>query len=127
MHADTLYHRMLTQERAIEAAKAAGDPVPTFPPIFSSSPPSSSIAPPSTPDIDPLSPAARASLAKRLEKLPPEERELEERSVAMEARAGAETGQQVGTIWAESARKRRERRSKGEATMGDVISGWFGW
>ena len=33
MHADTLYHRMLEQEAAIEAAKAEGRPVPAFPPL----------------------------------------------------------------------------------------------
>lgn len=36
MHADTLYHRMLAQEKAIESAKAAGQPIPTFPPILGS-------------------------------------------------------------------------------------------
>lgn len=36
MHADTLYHRMLDQEKAIEAAKAAGEPVPTFAPLITS-------------------------------------------------------------------------------------------
>ncbi len=34
MHADTLYHRMLAQEKAIETAKAAGQPIPTFPAIL---------------------------------------------------------------------------------------------
>ena len=34
MHADTLFHRLLDQERAIEAAKTAGEPAPTFPPIL---------------------------------------------------------------------------------------------
>lgn len=118
---------MLAQEKATEAAKAAGYPVPTFPPIFSSPLPPSTTDRQHKPDIDPLSSAARASLTKRLQNLPPEQRELEERSVSMEARASAETGQEVGTIWAERAQKRRERREKGEATMSDTFSGWFGW
>lgn len=32
----------------------------------------------------------------------------------MEARAGAETGQEMGTIWAERAQERREKRKKGK-------------
>ncbi|KAL2050698.1 hypothetical protein ABVK25_009085 [Lepraria finkii] len=35
MHADTLYHRMLAQEKATDEAKAAGQPAPTFAPILS--------------------------------------------------------------------------------------------
>lgn len=62
MHADALYQRMLEQERAIEAAKAAGEAVPIFSPLLSSSsaqPPSSrplqsSSLPPSEP-LDVLS------------------------------------------------------------------------
>jgi hypothetical protein len=34
MHADTLYHRMLDQEEAIEKAKAEGKLIPTFPPVI---------------------------------------------------------------------------------------------
>ncbi|MCJ1467160.1 hypothetical protein MMC07_005782 [Pseudocyphellaria aurata] len=51
MHADLLYHRMLARERAVEAAQAAGEPVPTFPPLLSSSsaPPPSRPAPSSSP------------------------------------------------------------------------------
>ena len=37
MHADTLYHRMLEQEAAVNKAKEAGEPIPTFPPILAPS------------------------------------------------------------------------------------------
>lgn len=33
MHADTLYHRMLDQERAVEIAKKSNLPIPEFPPL----------------------------------------------------------------------------------------------
>ncbi|KZF26213.1 hypothetical protein L228DRAFT_257689 [Xylona heveae TC161] len=34
MHADTLYHRMLDQQRQMDEAKAAGKPIPKFPPLM---------------------------------------------------------------------------------------------
>lgn len=150
MHADTLYQRMLAQERAAEAAKAADEAVPTFPPLLSSSPaqpPSSSASPseflplPSEPtpmakperpitedDIDPLTPSARAALMERIKKLPTaEERELEERAVTMEARAGMRTSLEVRRVHDTQVRERQERREKGNATVLDAINGWFGF
>lgn len=129
MHADTLYHRMLAQERATAAAEAAGDPTPSFPPILSPSPPSPFQNPQPQPadKSDPLSPSARMALTKRLKDLPSAEREVEERAVSMEAKAGERVGRELGNLWEERGKKRKERREKGEATVGDTISGWFGW
>lgn len=42
MHADTLYHRMLDHEAAVEQAKAEGRPVPVFEPVMPGSTPSPS-------------------------------------------------------------------------------------
>lgn len=121
MHADTLYHRMLAQERAIRDAESAGLPPPHFPPILSSS--SSSV---STATADPLSLAARKSLEERLKDMPREEAEVEERAVAMEAKQDEDVGREIGGLWEGRARERRERREKGEGTFGDWVSGLFG-
>lgn len=123
MHADTLYHRMLSQERAIQDAESAGLPPPQFPPILSSSSPSASV---STATSDPLSSAARKSLEERLKDMPREEAEVEERAVAMEAKQDETVGREIGGLWEGRARERRERRERGETTVGDWVSGLFG-
>lgn len=68
MHADTLYHRMIAQEKGIEAAKAAGQPEPTFAPILDldapptpdtlSQPPAATTAPTKTSTPSPTTTAA---------------------------------------------------------------------
>lgn len=140
MHADTLYHRMLTQEAAVEEAKAAGLPEPQFAPMLSSvsrsttgtisaaPPPVSAASKDDLPLLMPetqklLTPASQAALRERLKTMTPTERELEERGVMMEARAASETGKQVTDIIGQ----RKKRREEGKATAGDTISGWFGW
>lgn len=121
MHADTLYHRMLSQERAIQDAESAGLPPPQFPPILSS--PS---APASTAVSDLLSSAARKSLEERLKDMPREEAEVEERAAVMEAKQDENVGREIGGLWEGRARERRERRDRGETTVGDWVSGLFG-
>lgn len=73
-----------------------------------------------------LTPGARTAFQGRLEKLSPQERELEERAMAMEASQSEAVGRTVKSIMGESERKRRERREKGEAGFGDVVSSFFG-
>ena len=70
-----------------------------------------------------LRPESQGKLLKRLKELQPSEREVEERSVQMEARASQEIGERVRQV--EEGRKRR--REEGNASIGDTISGWFGW
>lgn len=160
MHADTLYQRMLMQEQATQAAKAAGEAVPTFPPLLSSPsaqppssrPPPSSLPSPSEPfspfsdptpiaepkppttapisedERDPLSPDARAALMERIKKLPTaEQREVEERAAVMEARAGMQTSIELARLHDTQIKERKERREKGQASLGDTINGWFGF
>lgn len=90
MHADTLFHRMLSQEKAIELAKTEGQPIPTFPPILA---PTSEGKPqsfrtatlsvvnhPTSPVAEPYTPAEvnRAAVAAAKEKaLPPLDPEVE--------------------------------------------------
>lgn len=125
MHADTLYHRMLSQERAIQDAESAGLPPPQFPPILSSST-SSSSASASTAASDLLSSAARKSLEERLRDMPRDEAEVEERAAVMEAKQDENVGREIGGLWEGRARERKERRERGETTVGDWVSGLFG-
>lgn len=143
MHADTLYHRMLAQERATEEAKAAGKPIPEFPPIVASLPPASpspssqasassdkvASSPPQQPDPTPaqLKPKVQAQLAQRLKGLSPAERELEEKAIAMEIAAGQILGRQIDQLYEEQGKEKKERKARGEETVGDKVSGWFGW
>ncbi|KAF6226975.1 hypothetical protein HO133_008416 [Letharia lupina] len=145
MHADTLYHRMLAQEAAAAEAKAAGLPEPQFAPILASvSRSTTPAAGPTTPapspapaaaakkdDLPPLMPETQAlltaetqaALRQRLKGMTPTERELEEKGLVMDAKAARETGRQVSDIIG----LRKSRREEGKATVGDTISGWFGW
>ena len=95
MHADTLYHRLLDQEKAIEAAKTAGEAIPTFPPIltpagnkrprgFRDATIDAATAPSTPPQREPQTPAeaniaavAAAKRAKEDKDLPPLNPEIE--------------------------------------------------
>lgn len=147
MHADTLYHRMLDQEKAIEAAKAAGEPAPSFPPILSPSrapapspTPSSSSSPSAVPENEATSQAekdakiklkltkeARDELKKRTKDQPQIVKELEERAMYSEAESDIGVQRRISELTKARDQARKERRERGEATVGDTVSGWFGW
>ncbi len=131
MHADTLYHRMLDQEKEIEAAKAEGRPVPTFPPLLSNRPKfsagSASIAA-ATPEklrASDLSQSVQVGLKKRLEGLSGEERELEERAINAEIAAGLEVKKNLDLIYAKQEEERKKRKEEGKETMADRLTTIF--
>lgn len=154
MHADTLYHRMLDQEKAQKEAEEAGLPIPQFPPIIPK--PRSAVPSPATPSFLPspigpeaaaitrkspdavgvvkegkqrdyLTPEARAELKKRMKDQPEAVRELEEKAMRAEAESDASVAKRVLALQGSAKEQRQRRRDKGEATVGDSISGWFGW
>jgi hypothetical protein len=132
MHADTLYHRMLDQEKAIEAAKAEGSPVPTYPPLLSSKPKLSTATLTKPLDENKLQPSdlpvsVQAGLKKRLDGLNSEERELEERAIKAEIQAGEQVAERLGTIYEKQAEERRIRKEQGKETIGDKLSSVFGF
>lgn len=150
MHADTLYHRMLAQEKAIEEAKVAGQPIPQFDSILSSkdnntdaplnqgptagtTPIAEATAPPSS-DVEELptissvtqsllNSESQMKLREKMRKMTPIERDLEERSVQMEARNAGEIAERMREV----EQGRKKRREEGKGTFGDSIAGLFGW
>lgn len=134
MHADKLYTRMLEQEKAVEAAKKAGQPLPTFPSILS---PQSILATSSTPKATPIpqKPEARRSdgaialennLKAKLDKIEDlEEREVEKRAIEGDMRVNEELAKHVGTIRDRQAAERQRRKEEGKLSMGDVLYGLF--
>jgi hypothetical protein len=137
MHADTLYHRMLDQEKAIEEAKEAGRPIPTFEPLLSKSKPSiasqlpgeeaapKAVGPGQIKPSD-LPVATQKSLKKRLGGLNGEEREVEELAIAAEIKAGEQLAGQLGTIYQKQDDERKQRKEQGRETIGDKLSSLFG-
>lgn len=136
MHADTLYHRMLEQEEAIEKAKAEGRSIPSFPPLITSKPKSSTPAASPATDkslddnrlkIEELSPSVQASLKKKLEGLSEPERRIEEMAIKAEIQAGEQVAEQLGSIYDRQAEERRKRKEEGKERIGDRISSIFGF
>lgn len=134
MHADTLYHRMLDQEAAIEKAKAEGLPIPTFSPILSKPKKLDSTtdkipfdAPKPENSLKPsdLSEKVQLGLKKRLEDLPERERQLEERAIEAELQAGEQVARNLGSIYERQAEERRRRKEEGKETIGDKFASIF--
>lgn len=135
MHADSLYHRMLDQEKAIEEAKAEGRPIPTFPPILSSS--KSKVARASTDTVpktaleesqvqaSDLTPKVQEALKKRLEGLSDDQRILEERAIKAEIRAGEQVAGHLTTIFEKQEAERRKRKEEGKETIADKMTSIF--
>ena len=139
MHADSLYHRMLERERAVEEAKAAGREIPQFPPILSTGTPTESSSttqslPSNLPNeqipldatLDQLTPKVKAQLRDRLKGLTPEERDIEMKAILAELTAGETVSQKVDYLHEEAAKARRLRKEQGRETMGDRIMSIFG-
>lgn len=132
MHADTLYHRMLDQEKAIEAAKAEGKPIPIFAPLLSSRPKSTSPAAPHNLEDNKIKPSdlpesVQKGLKKRLEGLNGEEREVEEKAIKAEIQAGEQIAKSLSTIFEKQAEERRLRKEQGKETIADKLTSVFGF
>ena len=128
MHADTLYHRMLAQEAAITAANEAGEPIPEFPPLLSSSKKGKTAVPLAEPgQIRPeqLSDKVQAGFKKRLEKLSGEELELEKRAIRAEMKAGEEVLGTLGSLYEKQDAERAKRKEQGQETISDRIISIF--
>ena len=123
MHADRLYQRLMEQEAAIEEAKKEGAPVPKFAPLI----PKPVVRITDESQEISLSPHLQQKLKEQLEKVPEEERHAEEEAIKAELRAKADVAAKVQGIWAEQAKEKEQRRKEGRLTIGDRVSGLFGW
>lgn len=152
MHADTLYHRMLEQEKATEAAKEASQSIPTFPPLLStqnvmaaaravpksSTQPAQQSAQETTqqPAIakseSATEKAAKAPLAKdpeykkRLENLKGRERDLEEQAIQGEIQAARQLAGNLEGLYNKQEEERKKRKEEGKQTIGDFVKNVFG-
>ncbi|POS87212.1 hypothetical protein EPUL_002257 [Erysiphe pulchra] len=136
MHADSLYHRMLEEEKLSEAAKANGKPNPKFPPLLSHTPslplnPETEVI---RQDVDNatrlpsnLKESVRKQLKTRLEELTPSEREVEERVIKAEIRAGESLGGNLAEIYKKQKEERKLRKEQGKETIGDKVISVFGF
>ncbi|KAH8899358.1 hypothetical protein GQ53DRAFT_308304 [Thozetella sp. PMI_491] len=125
MHADKLYHRMLEQEVAMEAAKKEGLPAPQFAPMFDKPKPAVDGVPDAADPVN-MSADAQKQWKARLEKVEEEDRPAEEEAMKAELRAKAEMARRVQGIWDEQARARDARKAEGQETTMDKVSAWFG-
>ncbi|KAM4058520.1 hypothetical protein HRG_006516 [Hirsutella rhossiliensis] len=116
MHADSLFQRMLKHEAAVEQAKKDGTPIPVFEVVLPGA--KASAATPS------------GELAKRwkedLEKLPEDERAVEEAALRADFEAKAEVATNVKKIWKSQKEERDARKAEGQATFFDSIAALFG-
>jgi len=146
MHADTLYHRMLEQERAVEEAKKEGRVEPKFTPLLAGSvaAPAPKHAPSAatpaaaaaaaaqqaaTEEADPISklaPAIQSQIKEKLEGLSGLERELQEKALMAEVAAGQEVKASLKDIYKDADEERRRRREEGRETIVDRFSTIFG-
>ncbi|ESZ97440.1 hypothetical protein SBOR_2129 [Sclerotinia borealis F-4128] len=129
MHADTLYHRMIDQEKQIEEAKAEGRPVPIFSPLISKSKvertQGDSTQENNTLKASDLSPKVQASFRKRLEGLNDDERQVEERAIQAEIEAGTQIAKQLGNIYQKQDEERKQRKDQGKETASDKFFSIF--
>ena len=126
MHADALYHRMLDQEKEIEAAKAEGRPVPVFPSLLSTTQSSSAKSPVplvksnlANVEVSDINPKLQAQLKERLKGLEGAERELEERAIKAELDQGLEVAKEWGDIMRKQDDERATRKEQGKQTLHD--------
>lgn len=120
MRADSIYNRMLAQEKAIEEAKAEGRPVPQFPDIMGQIPVPQNKTKPTE-----LTPSAAAGMKKRLEGLDEVERQVEERAIQAEILAAEQVARDLGEVYKEQDLERKERKEQGRETIRDKAYGFL--
>ncbi|KAI0837566.1 hypothetical protein F5Y06DRAFT_270767 [Hypoxylon sp. FL0890] len=123
LHADTLYHRMLSQEAEIAAAKKEGRPIPKFPPLIPRVAAEQQKQQPQ--QEDELTQEQRATLKERLKKVAEEDQAAEEEAYRAELRVKAEVASRVEDLWKKQEQDRQERKERGEETLWDKLSGNF--
>ncbi|KAM0288091.1 hypothetical protein ACHAQH_000159 [Verticillium albo-atrum] len=114
MHADTLYVRIIEQEKSIKAAEEQGLPAPEFRNIFPK--PENAIEP----GVE-----VRKSWDEKLDKLPAAERATEEAALRADFQAKAVVAKDVQKLWDEQAAARKARESEGQTSIVEKVAGLF--
>ncbi|KAI1761239.1 hypothetical protein GGR53DRAFT_506317 [Hypoxylon sp. FL1150] len=126
LHADTLYHRMLSQEAEVAAAKEEGRPIPKFPPLMNMLQTEQLRKQQQQQQGEDLTKEQQEMLRERLKKVPEEDRPAEEEAVRAEWRAKAEVASRLDELWKKQERDRQARKERGEETLWDKVSGTLG-
>ncbi|KAL3418539.1 autophagy protein [Phlyctema vagabunda] len=125
MHADTLYHRMLDQEKDIEKAKAEGRPIPSFPPLLSSAKQIKEQT--ALTDSSKLPAKTQADLKERTKDMSVIEKELEEASITAEINSGRQVAGGLSAIYRKQDAERAKRKEEGKETLGDRFTSIIRW
>ncbi|KAF5002179.1 hypothetical protein FGRMN_555 [Fusarium graminum] len=116
MHADSLYQRMMKHEEAVEKAKVEGLPAP----VFQATLPKAKVG-----AVMPTE-ELQQQWKEQLDKLPAEERIVEEAALRADLQAKAEVAGSVQKIWDTQAEQRKQRQAEGNSTFGDYVASLFG-
>lgn len=111
MHADALYQRVLQHESAVEAAKKDGLPIPKFDPTI----------PKAIPVTYQPSEEIQEQWREKLEKLPEEERAVEEAALRADLQAKSETAKNYKGILEARRKAAKEPKPDGQG-IGDAIA-----
>lgn len=135
MHADTLYHRMLDQEKAIEEAKARGEAPPVFEELVREERGGENAPPLEKGEVRPrvgrvtldtMPKELQAKLAKeRFEGLEGPALDLAKKELNQEIAANEAVIGQLEARWIQEKRDRMERRERGQERMSDKVQRWF--
>ncbi|KAF7559386.1 hypothetical protein G7046_g4769 [Stylonectria norvegica] len=116
MHADSLWTRMIQHEAAVEKAKQEGTPLPTF----------EAAVPKAKPDMVMPSEELQQAWKQALDKLPEEERAVEEAALRVDLQAKADVANKAQKIWYDQKEARKERQAEGSSTFTDYLASLWG-
>ncbi|KXT06396.1 hypothetical protein AC578_6007 [Pseudocercospora eumusae] len=135
MHSDKLYHEMLERERVQREAAKQGREEEELPSLIDPEKTMKALGPDSSwarsrqraiemgmsTNLSSYTPEKQDEIKKRIEGLPPRERELELQLIAAEARSQMDYAERIAENMETEKRHREERRARGKETIGDTL------
>lgn len=112
MHSDSLYHRMLQHEAAVEKAKSEGAPIPKFD-LSLPKQNANAIAP---------SEEVQKQWKEKLDKLPEDERAVEEAALRADLQVKTTVARDMKKVWDTKKEEREARQAAGQGTISDTLS-----
>lgn len=140
MHSDKLYHEMLGRERVQQEAADQGREEQKLPSLIDPERTMEALGPDSSwarsrqralemgisTNLSSYTPEKQEEIKKRIEGLPPREKELELQLIAAEARSQMEYAERIAANMEAEKRHREERRDRGKETIGDTLRRLWG-